>query len=349
MSYRDSYFRLLVEHSTDAIALINRQGAVLYASPATEKILGYTVAELKKIELSDIIHPDDLPIQLAVLSDLIKTPKKTITMQFRIKHKDGRWLWVESSSTNLLSEPILKALVFNFRDITERKEIEYRKDEFISIASHELKTPLTSLKGFAQLLNGIVSKNPKQQKIYHYVTKINEQVDRLSDLVNDLLDVSKIQSGKLDLKKEWFLIDGLIIEIASDMQETTATHIIETQLDAPKKICADKYRISQVLINLVSNAIKYSPQGKRVIIFSNSAQNGVEVAVQDFGIGIAKKDLNFVFEKFYQAKNKIRTSFAGLGLGLYISAEIIKRHHGRIWVESQKGVGSTFSFTIPTR
>lgn len=342
MPYQDPYFRLLIEHSSDAIALVSREGKIVYASPAIKRILGYSSTEFQKINVINLINQDDLVLLTDQIKTLVENRGKTVRFQCRVIHKDGTWRWIESVSTNLLDQVDLQALVFNFRDITDQKEIELRKDEFISIASHELKTPLASLKGFAQILVRAVQEAPDPEKILHYSLKINDQIDRLAELVGDLLDVSKIRSGKLELNRERFSIDTLILEIAEDMQDITPGLKIETSLQANRQIYADKYRISQVLVNLISNAIKYSPKEQKIVISSKAISAGIQISVQDFGIGIFKKDLDHIFEQFYQARNKIRKSFSGLGLGLYISSEIIKRHGGKIWAESEKGVGSTF-------
>lgn len=348
MPYRDPYFRLLIEHSTDAIALVNKEGHLIYVSPAIEQILGYTPQQFLKVKPTDIIHTDELGYITQIAASATTSRGKTINFICRAKHTNGTWRWIDVTCTNLFHVPELQAVVINFRDITEQKEIESRKDEFISVASHELKTPLATLKGFSQIL---ISSSEKisDPRILYFSHKINDQIDRLSALVNDLLDVSKIQAGKLSLNKENFEIDNLIREITVDMQNIITSHKIEIKLSANTKICADKYRISQVMANLISNAVKYSPNAKTILITSKRVNGHVEICVMDFGIGIFKKDISHIFERFYQARNKIRKSFSGLGLGLYICSEILKQHNGKIWVESEKGIGSTFFIKLPVK
>ncbi len=229
--------------------------------------------------------------------------------------------------------------------VEERIHLSKRKDEFISIVSHELKTPITTIKGYTQLLKKILRGKNNENEI-KYIEKMDSQVNRLTGLVNDLLDVSKIQTEKLDLNKEKFLIYDLVKNIVEDMQQISK-HKIILEGKVRKKVFADNYRISQVLMNLISNAIKFSPKKDKIIVTTVSDKESVTISVQDFGIGIAKKDQDKVFGLFYQTGTKKQHHLSGLGLGLYICADIVKRHGGNIWVESKKGKGSTFSFNLP--
>ena len=229
-------------------------------------------------------------------------------------------------------------------DIARLVEFERRKDEFISSASHELKTPLATIKGFTQVLKELLKKD---MKALYYLSKLESQTDRITLLVNDLLDVSKIKSGKLDLRFEPFFINKLIKEVIEDMYAQSTKHKIIFKPNANIKVRADYFRLYQVFINIISNAVKYSPKADKIVVYVRDLGTKVEVVVEDFGIGIAEKNLEKIFEKFFQVENKIRPSFSGLGLGLHISEEIIKRHKGRIWVESEKGKGSQFKFVIP--
>lgn len=229
--------------------------------------------------------------------------------------------------------------------VSERKQLEKNKDEFIRIAAHELKTPITTLKGFTQLLQQHL-KSKKDQKLEVFVSKMDTQIDNLTRLISDFFDVSKISAGKLDLQKELFEMDALVREVVGNMQQFN--HEITIVGSTKRKVLADRYRIAQVLVNLFINAVKFSPKVPKINIILSSNKDSVSVCVQDFGIGISDKDLEKVFDQFFQADTKIRPSMAGMGLGLYISSEIVKRHGGRIWVESKKGKGSTFSFSLPS-
>lgn len=229
-------------------------------------------------------------------------------------------------------------------DVTERKELEKRKDEFMSIASHELKTPITTVKVFAQIIRKIINKQ-KNKNLNYYLTKMNDQIDKMTELIGDLLDVSKIQAGKLELRKENFDLNELIKDTIKSMQKMTKIKIeINGWID--NKIFADRHRIGQVLINLINNAIKYSPDGNKIIVQILPRSDKVTIGIEDFGIGIEEKHKAKIFDRFFQITTEPSAS-SGLGMGLYISSEIVKRHKGKIWVESKKDKGSIFYFTIP--
>jgi signal transduction histidine kinase len=231
-------------------------------------------------------------------------------------------------------------------DIDEQKRQEERKDEFISMASHELKTPVTSLKGFAYILQNRLKKRDDEESL-RFLASFNKQLNKLTKLINDLLDISRVQQGKLNYQEELFDLDALVQETIENLQAGTSTHQLLFEGGTAAQTCGDKDRVGQVLINLVTNAIKYSPVANRVIIRLSKEADNVMVSVQDFGIGIAGTYHQQIFERFYQVIDPVEKTYPGLGIGLYISSEIIKRHHGRIWVESQKGAGSTFSFSLP--
>jgi signal transduction histidine kinase len=233
------------------------------------------------------------------------------------------------------------------RDITERKEFERRKDEFIAMASHELKTPLTSLNGFLQLLGRHIRKQQDEQGIT-IMNRVNRESTRLIKLVADLLDISKIQTGQLEYHEEPFDLDALVQEIVEMVQAGIASHHIRVEGQTCATVFGDKGRIGQVLMNLLTNAIKYSSQADIVIVHLSADSENVRVSVQDFGDGIAKEYQQKIFERYYQVSDSGNHPFAGLGMGLYLANEIIKRHRGSIWVESTQGQGSIFTFTLPS-
>jgi len=231
-----------------------------------------------------------------------------------------------------------------FNEMMEQIAIsQQKKDEFIGIASHELKTPLTSIKAYLQVLDTIENKEPNKQ----YVKKALDSVNRLQQLIYDLLDVSKIQSGQLHLNITEFDIDTLIDESIAAFRIVAGDHVITRKgAKINEIIAADRQRIEQVLTNLLSNAAKYSPDAKEVIVFTEKKKELI-VSVRDFGIGIPKEEQNKVFERFYRTKrNSILIS--GFGLGLYICRDILKRHNGKIWVESEEK-GTSFHFSLPLK
>ncbi len=231
------------------------------------------------------------------------------------------------------------------KEIAQRIEAERRKDEFLSIASHELKTPLTSIKAYIQLLQKTID---PETKPYNFILKTNEHIGRLERLISDLLDVSKIEAGKMGYNPEDFNFNDLLLESVESAQYTTDTHTISIDKNVNITISADKLRIEQVLNNFLSNAIKYSLGQNKIIVRSEVEQNNLIVSVQDFGIGIERDNIGNLFDRFYRVDNT-SMKFQGLGLGLFISAEILKRHNGSFWIESEPQKGSRFFFLLPLK
>ncbi|MHB1178108.1 MAG: sensor histidine kinase [Daejeonella sp.] len=232
-----------------------------------------------------------------------------------------------------------KELAFQNQEI----ELNKKKDEFIGIASHELKTPLTSISAYLQFLQ----RNLVDEKNKQFIAKALRQVGKLSDLISNLLDVSKIESGKLPLNCSTFDICDLTQEVIEIIQYGNISHKIENTCEGEHLlVCADKQRIEQVMINLISNAIKYSPGADRIVISVSETDTDVVVSVQDFGIGIKDDQQSHIFSRFYRVEG-MEPHISGLGIGLYISDDIISRHNGVLVVESKPGMGSTFSFKIP--
>lgn len=347
-------FGAIMDSIADGVTIQDASGKLIFANLVAVQNAGYESAEEMvkdptkwqgQFELKDEHNqPFDierLPGRRALRGE--KNPQELIKF---IDAKTGQVKWSLVKARPILNEIGKTYLVVNIvHDVTDSLELERRKDEFISTASHELKTPIATLKGFTQIMK--TSSDP--QKNRYYLDKMEVQIDRLCQLVEDLLDVAKIQSDKLSIQKRTFGISKLIQEIAEDFHYASSGHQIEIVNGINQTVKADRYRLSEVLNNLISNAVKFSPKSSKVLVKLKKKDNKVIVSVQDFGIGISKKNLSRVFEPFFQANNKIRQSFSGLGLGLHISAEIIKRHGGEIWVESEKGKGTTFSFSLPLK
>jgi signal transduction histidine kinase len=239
----------------------------------------------------------------------------------------------------------ISILVKTFNNLMQAvNESQQRKDEFIGIASHELKTPLTSIKGYLDLLNVMVDKESNKLCVH----KALESTQKLEKLIKNLLDVSKIQSGQLQLNKSEFKLDELIDETIASIQMVSQTHTItrEGRLSG-QVICADREKIEQVMINLLSNAVKYSANENKVIV--STSNNGAELVIQirDFGMGIPEDELTDIFGRFYRTKNS-SVHISGLGLGLYICRDIILRHNGKIWAERETR-GSSFYFALPLK
>ena len=239
------------------------------------------------------------------------------------------------------------ALALENASLFEKVEaLNVKKDEFIGLASHELKTPVTSVSGYLQILERTLN-DDNQSKAF--VKKAVQQMNKLSSLISDLLDVSKINTGKMPFNFSSFDLIHLLKEVKEMMQQTSSSHTILLEYKTDELIVqADRQRIEQVIINLISNAVKYSHNASNVIIHCLAANEKAIVSVQDFGAGIPDEEQRLIFERFYRVKNTA-SHVSGLGIGLYISNEIISRHHGRLTVTSQPGAGSTFTFEIPVK
>ena len=231
-------------------------------------------------------------------------------------------------------------------EIEFRKEAERKKDEFISIASHELKTPMTSIKGYIQLLERSLDKNDKET-IRTRLHKVQNQIEKLNLLIVDLLDISKIESGKLKFNKKYFAFDDLLDHIIEVMQQSNPQVRILKKGNFEADIYADEMRIEQVIINFITNAIKYAPDGEEIHITTEMRGDDIYFSVRDFGIGMSQEHQQKVFEKFYRIE-ETSARFQGLGIGLYICQEIIERHNGIIGANSIPDEGSEFYFQIPT-
>lgn len=221
-------------------------------------------------------------------------------------------------------------------------ENQQRKDQFISIASHELKTPLTTVKGYLELLERSDKIEPEKQ----FIEKALKNANKLDNLIKDLLDVSKIQSGQLKLNLQEFNVDQLVDEtIVSAKLSNPQYEIVREGKFGDETIVADRMRIEQVLNNLLSNAIKYSPDERKIIVLSKKTATELIIKVRDFGIGVPEEERGNIFERFYRTKD-MPVSISGFGLGLYISKDIIKRHNGKIWVEPEDK-GTAFYISLP--
>ena len=231
------------------------------------------------------------------------------------------------------------------QEIEFRKEAERKKDEFISIASHELKTPMTSIKGYIQLLERSLDKNDKET-IRTRLHKVQNQIEKLNLLIADLLDISKIESGKLKFNKQYFSFDETLDHIIEIMQQSNPHVKIVKNGTLSRDVFGDEMRIEQVIINFITNAIKYGPDGEEIHISSEVRDQEIHFSVRDFGIGMSEEHQHKVFEKFYRIE-ETSERFQGLGIGLYICQEIIDRHNGKIGVKSTAGKGSEFYFNLP--
>ena len=340
----EAKFRRLFDSNLIGVFVSDFAGTFLDANDAFLDLLGYTREELLAGTMQrDALNPSEFHYLSQNAVKALQETGASGTYETEYLHKSGRRIPVLVAVTRIEQTETCMGFVL---DISASKELDKRKDEFISMASHELKTPVTSLKGFLGLLQRRLTLQG-DEKALHYLARMDAQVTKLTKLINDLLDLSKMQTGQLDYREERFDLDELVQEIVETVQETTQTHHLLLEGQAQAEVSGDRDRIGQVLINLLNNAIKYSPQGDRVLVRVAISQNKALVSVQDFGIGIAKEHQHKIFERFYQVTDAEEKTYPGLGIGLYISYEIVKRHGGQMWVESKKGEGASFYFTLP--
>lgn len=335
------------------VVITDKDGKVVQANKKIDSILGIKFplglqigkqALLPTKERGRIVAPSQGP-----LAQVLKSGKSAVEKEYQVIRKDGKALHLQISAVPILNHEGKRiAAVSITSDVTQQKEIESRKDDFLNMASHELKTPLTSMKLYIETFLSRAS-HLKDEKSVRVINRIKYQTEKLEDLVADLLDVSRIQTGKLVFRKETFSLNDMIDETIQGLQDAAGSHHIS--FSAPKSIdvYADRFRLYQVLTNLLTNAIKYSPEESTIKVRLTNSGNKATVSVQDKGIGIPKDQQRKIFDRLYQVTDAKEKTFPGLGLGLYISREIIRRHRGSIWVESEKDKGSTFYFAVPLK
>lgn len=339
---------LLLRNASDIITVFDEKGLIKYESPAIEPALGYKPEERvgKNIHSDTIVHPEDRDKKINLLQKAIESPTENISGEFRLRHKNGSYHTIDAIFNNMLDNTKINGIIATYRDITARKLLEHHKDEFIGIASHELKTPVTSLKAYLQILEESILKTNDLQSI-DLLFKINKQVDRLATLIKDLLDFTRIEAGKLKFREEQYELNELVLEIVGEVQLTSRQHKIHTHLSHPVLMEGDRYRTGQAITNLLNNAIKYSPQADSVVVRSKVDKQSITISIQDFGIGIEPKFQDKVFDRFFRINETQYHHSPGLGLGLYIAAEFVKRQGGQIWVTSETEKGSVFYFKLP--
>jgi PAS domain S-box-containing protein len=340
----ESKFRRIFESNMFGMAFSDESGRIADANDYFLHLLGYTKNDIKKGLLwESLVHPDYRQIRNKALEG-IDTIGISPAFEIECLRKDKSRVPILIGAALVdSSTPQIASYVL---DITDRKKLEQRKDDFVALASHELKTPLTSLKIFAQILEKRFMKNNDIDSA-RLVEKMDVQLTKLNDLITGLLDVSRVQKGKLEYRKDKFVVHELLTETVESIQMITATHRILADGNKKQVIAGDRDRIGQVLTNLINNAIKYSPNSDKIVVRSVKQKGYIKIIVKDFGVGIPKREQKKIFDRFFRATNPTLQSFPGLGLGLYISKEIIERHNGKIWVESEEGKGSTFYITLP--
>ncbi|WP_374951320.1 PAS domain S-box protein [Mucilaginibacter sp.] len=349
----------IVDTSDDTILSKTLDGIITSWNKAAVKMFGYTEDEAIGQHISLIIPTERLDEETFIISQ-VKQGNKVDHFQTLRRAKDGKLIPISLSVSPVTDSngQVIGASKIA-RDISgeqaaqqemaqlyeQLKVLNAKKDEFIGLASHELKTPLTSMKGYLQILAQRVT----DEKNKLFVQKTQQQVDKLNALVDDLLDVSKIEAGKLKLNINEFDICRVIADAVDLISHANNNYSISFQAPVTKCMASgDAHRIEQVIVNFLTNAIRYSTDNQNINVFLTIEGGGIKVGVKDNGIGIAAEKLGDIFSRYYRVEEGA-ANVSGLGLGLYLCHEIITRHGGQIWADSELGKGSTFWFTLPSR
>lgn len=342
---KEIVFPQFTDANPNPILITDTSGRIYYVNPAWEIQTGYTLDRVKG-ENPRFLKSGKTPRKVHALLWKSLTKGQTFTTREVVnKKKNGEEFQAHATYFPIIKDGKPIFYVQMLHDISRTVELEKQKDAFIGIASHELKTPITTLFAYAQILQKRLTQKGDEKDVT-LLSNIIRETKRLTALIDDLLNVSRLESGKLAFQPEVFNLNQLVQQVVEDITHTTESHTINIDGSIKGSVIGDKNRIEQVLINLLTNAIKYSPQADRVIVHLANQKNHAVVSIQDFGLGIAKEDQPHIFKRFYRTKDKEDGKITGFGLGLYISSEIIKRHKGKIWVESKKGRGSIFSFSL---
>jgi PAS domain S-box-containing protein len=340
----ETQFRQLADVMPQQVWTANEKGELDYVNLVTINYFGKSEEEIVGAGWQTVIHPNDLESVLKTWLNSVQnlTPYQ---VEFRLKRKDDLYRWHLGRATSFVNKNNEVKWFGTNTDIEVHKANEQKKDEFISMASHELKTPVTSIKGYAHILKGKFEREGNTASA-ELINRMDAQVNKLIKLIGDFLNVSKVEGQQFQLDKGDFNFNDLVMEAISGVQLSTTAHQLIIEHNQEIEYHGDRLRLEQVFSNFLNNAVKYSPDAGKIIIRSEIKLNNIVVSIQDFGIGIEKENLEKLFARFYRVDNT-SMKFQGLGLGLYISSEIIKAHNGSFWIESELGKGSTFYFLLP--
>jgi len=342
----ESQFGVMMETIPQIAWNSTSNGEITFFNKQWYDYTGLNFERSKGWEWMSVIHPDEVSYTLEKYKSILESGNEG-EFEVREKRRDGVYRWHLIRMQPVLNDTgKVRIWVGTATDIQELKNLQQQKDDFISIASHELKTPITTLKVSLQLLDRI-KHDPSVQMFPKLIGQANKSLDRVNILVEDLLNVSKLNQGQLHLNKTSFLIHQLVDDCCQHVRIEGAYSIV-TSGDLTLQAYADPERIEQVLVNFVNNAIKYAPESKEIAVKIEKQGEMAKVSVSDKGPGIPPEKISHLFERYYRVDNA-GIQYSGLGLGLYISSEIIKKHDGQIGVNSEVGKGSTFWFTIPLK
>ncbi len=340
----EKQFRVFADSIQNLAWISNGDGLIFWYNQRWYDYTGTTLEEMEGSGWKKVYHPDDIKKVIELLKEVWEKAE-AFEVTCRLRRDDGEFRWFLTRAYPIKDvNGTIERWIGTSTDVHEQKKSLDQKDEFIRIASHEMKTPLTTAKGYLELLLMILSEENQTASLY--ANKANQAVERLNNFVTELIDTSKIQSGELDYNKSTFDFNEMVNETIEDIQFTAKNHSLKKIGISLYQIKGDRDRLRQVMINLLTNAIKYSPHEDKVLVKIEEQESNIQVSVQDFGVGMSSQHLKKVFDRYYRVE-EYAIQFQGLGMGLYISNNIVRRHGGTMWVESEPGKGSTFCFTLP--
>ena len=348
----ESHFRKMADLMPGKILNTDTKGNAYYFNRHWLSDTGQSEEDLEGRGWQNCIHPDDFGTFIRAWKDSLKSGKE-FEMEFRCVKQNGEYEWHLGRAVPLLNKSgKIKFWINSAIEIQKIKDEEKRKEDFLKMVSHELKTPITSIKGYVQLLLGILKKDKdvplSSLPLKPSLERIDAQIGRLSRLISEMLDLSRLEDNRLVFQNETFSINKFVDETVEDIKHSNTGQDIKVEHKFECNIKADKDRIGQVLINLITNSIKYSTYDQPVEVKVEKGKNNfVKVSVKDHGIGIAENDLQKIFDRFYRVTGEKEDTYAGFGIGLFLSKEIIQRHNGTLSVKSKIGEGSIFSFSLP--
>jgi len=353
--YKEQTFEVTQEHFDIALNQVQlgfwELDLANYALNCTSKCktnIGIRVNDILDYDrLLECILPEDRFLMPEAIIKAIQSTDGIYSLQYRVRHADQSIHWIDANGTVLFEAEAPSRIIGTMVDITEKKDLELLRDELFNVTTHELKTPLSAIKGYLQLLDRFIAATGNE-KIAQVAKRALGSVERINRLLNEMADPVNLYSNQIRLAKDYFDLSALGEEIAGNAMLINPDYKIQvstTNIDS--LVFADRYRIGQVLTNLVNNAVKYSPERKVVEISIGTHNSAVKVLVKDYGIGLAKSEHHKVFKKFYRATTTPK-NIPGFGIGLFLSAEIIIRHGGLIGVEDiEPESGTCFYFTLP--
>jgi len=362
----EKYFRALTENALDAVVVITKDGIIKSAIPLVNPPRGYQPEEVIGTNSFSEVHPEDISGAISVYNELMKNPGISKRAEMRVRHRDGSWRTVEVIARNLLDDPIVAGIIVNYRDITERRQAAeklqelYRQErdlrqqlememkrrvEFTRALAHELKTPLTPMLISSQVL----ASELKEEPLLSLARNISRGASNLNGTIDELLDLAKGEIGMLELKIEPLDVLQLlreVVEYVTPVASSRGQSLIMELPDSLPLVRADKVRLRQIVLNLLSNALNYIPERGRITLRASQKNTSLVVEVEDNGPGIAEEKQQHMFEPYHRME-VAGERLSGLGLGLTLCKTLVDLHGGQIWVKSHVGEGSSFSFSLP--